>query len=310
MKKDHMRSFTILVAVAMCASLSMDASAQLRKKKRLDKSEAQATSVAPESAQVETISFPYDPNLPQFVVVVEPFDYSASGQISGGGQAAPVAATGASGESYTVLDNGTIQSSWSSSYGPQIGTGISKQLMTALSGWPNITIIEPDAVKPNGDGTYSCKLQPGEVGPFIVRGTVTEFMETAEAEGRNRGFNSRSVGLATGLIGGITGNRGVAAAGAGVALVGPNYQNERMNRTGMVGMDLRVLDGRIARVAPGGAFQSQGTFTTMSAGANLSVLGVSSGNSEMAASSLGQATRAAMNDALQKMRAALLNAQR
>ena len=309
MKNRH-RFAAAFIACALTFTFTLDATAQLRKKKRLNKSDAQATSVAPESTQVETVSFPYDPNLPQFVVVVEPFDYSASGQISGGGQAAPVAATGASGESYTVLDNGTIQSSWNASYGPQIGTGISKQLMTALSGWPNVTIIEPDAVKPNGDGTYSCKLQPGEVGPFIIRGTVTEFMETAEAEGRKRGFNSRGLGVATGIIGGITGNRGVAAAGAGVALVGPNYQNERTNRTGMVGMDLRVLDGRIARVAPGGAFQAHGTFTTLSAGANLSVLGVSSGNTEMAASSLGQATRVAMNDALQKARAALLNAQR
>lgn len=310
MKSSKVRLVAAVLACAVCVSLTMDASAQLRKKKRLDKSEAQATSVAPESAQVQTISFPYDPNLPQFVVVVEPFDYSASGQMSGGGQAAPVAAGGATGQSYTVLDDGTIQSNWSSSYAPQIGAGISKQLMTALSGWPNVTIIEPDAVKANGDGTYSCKLQPGEVGPFIVRGTVTEFSETAEAEGRKRGFNSRPLGLATGLIGGITGNRDVAAIGTGVAIVGPNYQNERMNRTGMVGLDLRVLDGRIARVAPGGAFQSQGTFTTLSAGADLSILGVSSGNSEMAASSLGQATRAAMNDALQKTRAALLNAQR
>ena len=100
-----------LAAVVLAALVfPVDAAAQGRKKKsKIDKSEAQATSTAPVSAQVETISFPFDPNLPKYVVVVEPFDYSASGQMSGGGQAAPVAAGGASGEAYTQMDDGTIR---------------------------------------------------------------------------------------------------------------------------------------------------------------------------------------------------------
>ena len=299
-----------LAAVVLAALVfPVDAAAQGRKKKsKIDKSEAQATSTAPVSAQVETISFPFDPNLPKYVVVVEPFDYSASGQMSGGGQAAPVAAGGASGEAYTQMDDGTIRTSWSGSYGPQIGVGISKQLMTALNGWPNVVIVEPDAVKNNGDGTYSCKLQPGEVGPFIIRGTITEFSETAEAEGKSKGVNTRRIGAAAGLVGLITGNRDVAAVGAGVAVVGPEFKNEEMKRTGMVGMDVRVLDGRIARVVPGGAFNSTGTFTTISVGSEFSMLGFSSGGGEMAASSLGQATRAAMNDAFTKTHDSLQNA--
>lgn len=290
---------TTMAALMTCALLAAPAQAE-RKKPRIDKSEAKATSVAPESTQVDKVSFPFDPNLPRYVVVIEPFDYSASGEMSGADSGTPSGGVEASGESYMVLEDGRIQTSWSSSAGPAIGKGISKQLMTALSGWPNIVLIEPDAIKNNGDGTYTCKMQPGEVGPFVIRGTVTEFVETAEAETSGKGFDSRKLGLATGIIGGLTGHRTTAAVGAGVAIVGPEYKKEKMKRTGMVGMDIRIIDGRSARITPSGTFDCQGSFTTIAAGSDFSVLGISGGGSEMAASSLGQATRAAMNDALSK----------
>lgn len=294
----------LLVPSLLAASFTAEAQ---KKKSRIDKSEAQATSVAPESTQVEKISFPYDPNLPKYVVVVEPFDYSASGQTAAGDSGAPSGGVESSGESTTVLDDGTIQTTWSGSASPAIGKGMSKQLMTALSGWPNVVLIEPDAVKKGEEGTYSVKLQPGEIGPFIIRGTVTEFMETAEAEESGKGFNSKQLGLATGLVGAITGKRSVAAGGAAAAVVGPEFKKEKMKRTGMVGMDLRIVDGRSARITPGGTFDCQGTFTTIAAGSDWNVLGISGGGSEMAASSLGQATRAALNDALIKTHESLSN---
>jgi curli biogenesis system outer membrane secretion channel CsgG len=290
-----------LIAVALIVASGADA--QIRKKKPLiDKSDAQATSEAPVSAQVEEIALPYNPNLPTFVFLIEPFDYSASGQTSGGGQDAPSGSVAAGGEAnYVMTEDGNLRTTWSSSYGPSIGNGISKQLMTALGRWGNVSIIEPEAVKDNGDGTYSCKMLDGEVGPFIVKGTVTEFSETAEMEGSRKGFNSRGLGVGTAIIGGITGNRTAAAVGTGVAVAGPEYQKEEMNRTGMVGMDLRIVDGRIARAVRGGTFDCQGTFTSISAGTDFGMLGFSSGRSASASSSLGQATRAAMNDAVQKI---------
>lgn len=297
-------------AALLAASALIFAGEATAKKVKLDKTEAQATADTPVAAQVDKLSIPYEPNMPQYVVVVEPFDYSASGEVSGGGQDTPSGGVESNGEVYTQSSDGQIRTTFNASSAPAIGKGISKQLMTALSGWPNITIVEPDAIKKKDDGTYDLKLQPGEVGPFIIRGTVTEFTETAEAEAHNKGFDSRKLGIGVGLVGAITGNRGVAAAGAGVAVLGPQVKKERMKRTGMVGMDVRVLDGRIARATPGGTFDVHGTFTTMSVGGDVSVLGISGGNSEMAASSLGQATRAAMNDALQKTHDSLLNARR
>lgn len=302
-------SAALLAALALV--LAGNALAERKPKKdMIDKSEAKATATAPESTQVEKVTIPYDANLPQFVVVVEPFDYSASGEVSGAEQSTPGGGVESGGEVYTTTDDGNIRTTWSASSAPAIGKGIAKQLTSALGGWANVTIIEPDAIQKKSDGTYDIKLQPGEVGPFIIRGTVTEFSETAEAEGRGKGFDSRKLGVATGLIGAITGNRDVAAVGTGVAIVGPQVKKENMKRTGMVGMDIRVLDGRIARVTPGGAFDVQGSFTTVSAGSDISVLGISSERGQMASSSLGQATRAAMNDALLKTHATLLNAKR
>lgn len=299
------------LALALALVFAGSATAERKPKKdMIDKSEAKATATAPESTQVDKVTIPYDPNLPQFVVVVEPFDYSASGETSGAEQSAPSGGVESNGEVYTATDDGNIRTTWSSSSAPAIGKGIAKQLTSALGGWANVTIIEPDALQKKSDGTYDIKLQPGEIGPFIIRGTVTEFSETAEAEGRGKGFDSRKLGVATGLIGAITGNRDVAAVGTGVAIVGPKVKKENMKRTGMVGMDLRVLDGRIARVTPGGAFDVQGSFTTVSAGSDISVLGISSERSQMASSSLGQATRAAMNDALLKTHDTLMNAKR
>jgi len=299
-------SFVTCCALVLAALVAAaPAQAQREKKSKIDKNVARATTETPVSTQVDRVSYPMSPDLPRYVVVVEPFDYSASGEMSGADSGTPSGGVEGSGESYTVLEDGRIQTSWSFSAGPAIGKGISKQLMTALSGWPNIVLVEPDAVKNNGDGTYSCKMQPGEVGPFVIRGTVTEFVETAEAESSGKGFDSRKLGLATGIIGGLTGHRTTAAVGAGVAIVGPEYKKEKMKRTGMVGMDIRIIDGRSARITPSGTFDCQGSFTTIAAGSDFSVLGVSVGGSEMAASSLGQATRAAMNDALTKRHGSL-----
>lgn len=329
--------FALFMVVALTVAYTQTASAQLRKKNRtIDDSEVQASSEAPGAAQVETIRLEYDRNLPQFIVVVEPFDYSASGITSGGGQATPDGSVATEVETYTVEQDGSYVSTWSTSYGPQIGAGIAKQLTSALSGWPNITLIEPDAITNNGDGTYSLRMQPGEVGPFIIRGTITEFSETAEADSSGKGFSSAQLGSAVSTLGRVFGGNSRPGRGAPVrrgsryrgrpggpggpnntvqagqliAAVGPEIQTQEMKRTGMIGMDVRVINGKTARVAPGGAFSSQGSFTSMSKGSNISMLGFSGGGEVSASSSLGQATRAAMNDALMKIRDALTNASR
>jgi curli biogenesis system outer membrane secretion channel CsgG len=81
-----------------------------------------------------------------------------------------------------------------------------------------------------------------------------------------------------------------------------------MTRSGMVGMDLQLVDGRSGRIVRG--YNCAGTFKTVSATSGLSVFGIGGGDSAFAASALGQATRAAMNDALRQTSDALAMAPR
>lgn len=266
--------FTVVLAVggffvAGCATSTFDPAA------------ARAQEGAPVAAQVDVISLPYDANLPRFVVAVEPLDYSASGQISGGG--VPAQTT-------------------------NIGKGLGAQLMTALSNWGNVSLLDHAALVRKDDGTYSCKLQPGEIGPFIVKGTVTEFNETAEASERTRGADLGRVGAIAGITGAITGSRDLARAGGLVAAADPTIAKGKMNRKGMVGMDLQVVDGRSARIIR--SYNSSGTFATVSEVSGMSVFGIGGTNRQFAASALGQATRAAMNDAVRKTADALRTAPR
>lgn len=308
--KTRLRVLLFAAAIAgLLMSLCMGTSVSAKSKSEPSLAEqAQAKGEAPVAAQVEEKKFPLDPNLPKYVVaILKPFEYSASGQISGGGQAAPVGTTSAEGEMVTTVspDGSQVVSRVSESAGPNIGKGISAQLRTVLSGWPNIVIVPPEAVTKNGDGTYSCKLQPGEVGPFVIEGTVTEFSETSQASGKGSKVSVRKAGKLVRDIGFITGNSGVAIGGDAAATVGPEFSNEATKRTGMVGMDLAIVDGRTARYVGAGTFSCQGSFTTVAKASNVSILFVDSGKGEMAASSLGNATRAALNDGLGKIHDAL-----
>ncbi len=263
----------LLAGAALIVSLSGCAS--------VDRQGVQAQAGAPVAAQVQMVSIPYNASLPRYVVAVEPLDYGASGLTSGGEyQAGP---------------------------GSQVGAGMAAQLTTALTGCGNISVVEWEGIQKTDDGTYTCKLQDGEVGPFIIKGAVTEFNETADLSGKKRGGSLGTAGAVMGIAGAVTGNRGLTYGGAGVAAANPTYENEKVTRSGMVAMDLKIVDGRTQRVVRG--FRSSGTFTTQSATSGLTVFGIGGSNQEFAASALGQATRAAMNDALQQIASSLTNVQ-
>ncbi|NIA12631.1 MAG: hypothetical protein GWP08_01030 [Nitrospiraceae bacterium] len=247
----------------------------------VDRTQAQAQEGAPTAAEVPVLTIPYDPNLPRFVVAVDTLDYSASGQISGGG--API-------------------------QNADIGKGLSAQLITSLTKAGNISVVDWAGVTNKGDGTYTAKMQDGEVGLFILKGTVTEFNETADLSAKKRGGSLGRAGLLVGIAGAISGDRATTYTGAGIAAANPTMERGEMKRSGMVGMDLRLLDGRTGRVL--GSYVCKGTFTTMSSSSGVSLFGIGGTNTEFAASALGQATRAAMNEALRQTFAGLRNAPR
>jgi curli biogenesis system outer membrane secretion channel CsgG len=268
----------------------------------VDRSAAQAKAETPEAAKVEAISLPPEPGLPTFVVAILPFDESASGVTSGGGATptAPSALGTPVGIFTGGLEGGGVNTSFPqapASVGP-IGKGIAAQLRTALARWGNISIVDPAALTRQQDGTYTCKMNDRELGPFIISGTVTEFNETADMTQKKKGGSLGGVGALVGIGGALAGSPGAAYTGTGIAAANPTFQNEKMKRTGTVGMDLQVMDGRSARVV--GAFNCSGRFTSVSAVSGASLFGIGGGGADFAASALGQATRAAMNDALKQ----------
>jgi curli biogenesis system outer membrane secretion channel CsgG len=252
----------------------------------VDRGSAQASAQAPEAARVEIVSVPYNAALPKYVVAVEPFNYGAAGITSG------------------AADGSNVYNQ----PGGQVGAGVSAQLTTALTRAGNISVVELDALTKNADGTYSTKLQEGEIGPFIVRGTVTEFNETADLSGQKRGGSAGSLGTGLSIIGGATGSSTLATTGGVTAAANPTVENEKVKRSGMVGLDLKLVDGRTNRIVRG--YPAQGSFTTVSAKSGMSVFGVGGADTEFAASALGQATRQAMNTAVQETASALTAVQK
>jgi curli biogenesis system outer membrane secretion channel CsgG len=272
----------------------------------VDQTNVQAKTGAPVSAQVEIASIPYNASLPRFVVAVLPLDYGASSGVTTI-QGAP-SADGSVGSVFTGGLNSGGQTVVGGAPGSQVGYGMAAQLITALTRCGNVSVMEPQMLQQQPDGTYMCKMIPGEVGPFIIKGAVTEFNEAANQQEKSRGGSLGLLGAAAGVAGAATGHSGLAWTGAGVAAANPTYENKTMRREGMVGMDLQLVDGRSGRIVSG--YQCSGTFASESAVSGLSVFGIGGGDAQFASSALGQATRAAMNDAIHKTMNGLMAAPR
>lgn len=293
LRRHHLVFSAILVLLGGCASV--------------DPVSVQAQTGAPVAAQVQIASVPYDPSAPRFVVAVVPFDSAASGIISGGGSVATAPQPNAA--ILGALLHGGIVGGGVEAPGERhpgrIGAGVAAQLTTALSRSGNIALIDPHALVQNPDGTFSCKLAPGEVGPFIVRGTVTEFNETAEKSEKKRQASLGALGAATAALGALGGSGAARATGAAVAIANPTWERKAVRRKGSVTLDLQLVDGRRARIVS--AFNASGTFVTASQTSGMSVFGIGGGDAEFAASALGQATRAAMNEAVMQVTQSLLS---
>jgi curli biogenesis system outer membrane secretion channel CsgG len=284
-----MRQVFILAAGAALASACTAAA--------VDKQSVRATQTAPESTQVEVVRIPYDPSLPRYVVAVEPLRFDAGG--GGGGSAPPVPGRrygwgpwgwgllpeGPQAEAYNPPPAGATGS---------MGSAVGAQLVTALSNVGNISIIDYDYYQQHS-GRPRGLVKTGEVGPFLIRGAVTEFNEVAEATGSSTGGSLGALGAALGVAGAIAGNTPAAITGTAVGLANPSYENTVARRTGSVAMDLTIVnpsDGRLM-----GTVVANGSFSSESASSGFSLFGFGKASNAYAASALGQANRAAMNSA-------------
>lgn len=181
-----------------------------------------------------------------------------------------------------------------------VGAGIAAQLISALSNAGNIVVVDYDHYLRNRGKLGTRK---GERGPFVIKGTVTEFNEAAEAQDDRRVAALGWAGSVLGIAGAYAGVPGAVYAGSAVSAANPTYENTRLRRTGSVGMDLQVVDPSSGRMV--GTLVAAGKFTAESATSGFSVFGIGGGGSAFAATALGQATRAATNDAVRQLMARL-----
>ena len=270
----------------------------------VNKSGVRATDQAPESTQVPAISIPYNPNYPYYVVTVEPFTLGADGSPSGPPPETPgttrygwgswgwgLLPTGPKAEAYNPSPQGMSAN---------IGEGVAAQLITALGNAGNLRVIDWDFYRQNsGNPAKLVNKKDGEVGPFVIRGVVTEFNEIAEATGSSTGGSLGGLGAALAIGGAIAGNTPATITGASLAVANPTYDNTEARRTGSVAMDLKLVNPTNGRIVA--STVASGSFTSESAANGFSLFGFGKASNAFAASALGQANRAAMNSATQQI---------
>ncbi len=284
----------LMLMAAACAVIAGCAPATV------DKQSVRATSGQPESLQVDVVRIPYDPNLPTYVVTVAPLEIAVDGSPSAP-PPPPGRRYGWGPWGYGLLPEGPQAEAYNpppAGMSDRVGHGVSAQLVSALGNVGNIQIIDYDYYLANR-AKPSVLVRKGEIGPLVIKGNITEFNEVAESQGSARGGGLGWVGAGVAIGGAIAGNTPATIAGSSLALANPTYNNTRMRRTGSVGMDLQILDPRNGRIV--GTAVCAGTFTSEAATSGFSIFGIGDADTAYAASALGQAQRAAMNDATKQI---------
>ena len=227
---------------------------------RVNREEAQAKADRPVSTEVELVSIPADPNLPSVVVVVEPFVMAASGVTAGPKTGVPII-----------------------NPGEQIGPGIAAQLITSLGKAGNVVVFNYDTYQRDPDKIKS-RLQVGEQGPFLIKGTITEYSETADTsiKGKSSGYNI--------WLGMIPWVGPLVSYGHGT-----KAENEAKH-VGMVGLDIQIVDPTTGRLLK--SLTAEGSFTSVSATKSRTQLGNTKTSVESASSAIGQAQRMALDKAV------------
>jgi curli biogenesis system outer membrane secretion channel CsgG len=237
----------------------------------LDKSQSAAREGATESTRIEVIQIPHNPDLPTYVFAIEPFIFRETLQQD-------------SNASQILIQ--------------QFGSDLAAKLTSALSGVGNFQVIDSGLIK-NPQGMYKANITGGELGPFVVRATVSEFTEQAELKERERKVSLGFFGLIASLVGTFTGSDALRYGGILLAAANPEYKKMETERIGMVAIDFRVVDGNTGRIV--NAFKSEGTFSSIVASAEGSVFGVGGGETKTAQSVMAQAITAALNDAVMRI---------
>jgi hypothetical protein len=240
---------------------------------------------APAPTPVPDVVLPYDAALPRFLLAIEPMKVGALGA-----QAA-AATVGTAGP-----DNRAVEPAVNLAVADLISSAVTAELVKLLADVGNFAVIDfAHFTAPGAD--HRVVLRPGEVGPFIVQGVVREFSEVTQSHQQRR--SGGWLGSVLGLAGGAAGVPGAGAAGAGVSILNPTYENANVKRTGSVALDLQLVEDRSGRLI--GTIAVKEKFSTESAASGASLLGFGNSGSTTAASAVGEATRIALNRAVQQI---------
>lgn len=259
---------TLIISIVACSSA------------KIDKSSVQATKKRPESTKVVELKIPYDPKSPRFLVAVEPFRISNNLQVK------------------TNINGANICQKVNCSYSTGIqrfGNDMSAKLVTVLSKSKNFALIDYQAI----EDEKLVHIGKNERGPFIIRGTLTELTEAAEVSKKSSGASFGWLGIVTTIAGVVTDKPGLTWSGAGLTGLNPSYKNNDYVKTGIIAFDIQLIDSNSNRIIT--ADRVTGSFTSVSKESGYSILGISNKNEEFAKSALAQATRVALNDAVQKI---------
>lgn len=257
---------------------------------------AQAQAGAPASAQVAMISIPFDPSLPNSMVTVEPFQTAAQDITSGGNTTPQAPNQSFYYSSYGHNEQGFDRPERGSSspiLNDRTGVGVAVQLLSTLARVGNITVIDYETYRGN-PGVYP--------NIYVIKGTVTEFSETAEAQDQKKGFTTLPGGMILHDIGQAVGSGALSLAGNLTTHSNVASQETATNRKGMVGLDIQIVRSGGVIIT---SFPCQGTFVTQSATKANTALGFGMSSSAYQASAIGQAQRAALNDAATQISSAL-----
>ena len=225
--------------------------------------DARAEAGRPASVEVSMISIPYNPSMPKYVLVVEPFT------------------TNSNVYSYSSNEAGQVP----------IGDKMAAQLITALSRVGNFVLYDNRSAN-------KITLKKGEKGPFYVKATLTEFNENAQGRAEDNGASLGGVGAVLGIAGALSDRPGLMWTGAGIAAANPTYENSMAERQGMVAFDVQLTEKNSGRIL--GSYEASGTFKAQSSVSGMSLFGIGNRKAQFASSAIGQALRVAMNDAVQK----------
>lgn len=236
---------------------------------RVDRKSVQATPDRPVSTEVETVSIPADPNLPTVVVVVEPFVMAASGVTAGPKNGVPIL-----------------------NPGEKTGPGVAAQLVTSLRKVGNLVIIDYDTYQRNPD-KIAGNLKAGELGPFVIKGVVTEFGETPDSSVKGESTGPNVPAMFIPIVGGLVSYG-----------IGTKAESESKH-IGMVGLDIQIISPATGRLIT--SFTSEGSFTSVSVTKSRTQWGGTRSNTESASSAIGQAQRIALNKAVIQIHSALIS---